>query len=1344
MAYNTSNNYKQIIYSGGSQHKLKIWVNNIDLETLIGKEADRVCEKITRTSRVLSQDGSKRFTLDNFMSQEITLILHDIDPTILQDQIKISIGTLINSNNYEYVPLGIFNIQDTPTTDKNKTTIKLRDNRVKFDVPYNAKPLIDSLGGSATKKQILNDICTKSGVTNDVTTFLGEDDLIGTYDSTVNGNIYVIDIAEQAGLVPIITREGHLDFVNLQNSTIHKIPLNILEKYELGNSFEVKRIVFEDGIRKYQTSSDETLDTLYLNSANPYISSQEQINSIFSALENYKIDSVKTGKIMGDPAIDPWDLIQVYGYYTDLPNGNKQFVADENTIVFETLANQTMTYTGKIISTYDTQIGIEERKENVSLNGDATFRKYAKTSIDNINAEIDLIVEQQDEHTDQISELNINVEGISSRVSKTEDDIQEIVTTTNEIDGDNHIYVDDALESDAIEYVVDGRCEQDSYSGKNLLNYFQKYTSTNWNNFSAVNLTIPEINFEQNKTYYISADVKLNSGTANKLATMRFADIAASLQNVVEINNPNLSNVYQRYCFSITPTQNFVGTLLALQIGAATSASITFKDYMISTSSDYQNFEPYVGGTASPNPDYPQEIKTIPSIVNLFDKDNANVLNCALSNNQLMAGSNFRTLYIKCEPNTTYIIQKNNSGNTNRFAIATTEIEPLLGNTVNQLTNNHNSQILSFTTNSTALYLCVWFWHINETNITYDEMLNSIQIEPGTTPHEYIPYGYWAKVKITGKNLLNISNKIVGYGFDNANNVIVSSSSFDIYYIPVIEGKTYISSVDLGTSSGNIAYAYSQTIPQLNTAIIGRTTTNISILNNGTFTVPSGSKYLLIRITKETQVLSNWQIEQGNQATTYEPYKENQVLIDMSKENLFDKDNANVFDNWFIYGSGTIGYVQGVSSNKLIQIPILGGKTYTCKKDTTSRFRLSTSDKDISEFSQSEQNAVSKTIVNDSANELTITSSYNDKYLYINASTTLAEYETLINSLIIYEGTNSTPYHELCSINDYKDTLTIKDGQVVIDKVTNKVVLDGSESGWNSETASTGYLRYTTSGIFTENIINNNGLNNRFTQRISQAHGEYEYLYMQPNTKAIHIQILPNRLTGSNVNDFKNWLSTHNTDVYYILQTQYQIQLKNANIPLFDGVNHITFVDDLDTNTHLKYYLKTPLSDTYVTHSEMNSEIKQTADGIIANVNAKDAEQDNRISSAEAMLTTQGATLNIISSNINTTTGEVESVRTVRGYTLDDEGLKISTSDDTFNSLSDNTGTYYKDGDTILTQFTKDKSIMRDIVLYGKYYYGVDENIDVANFTKDDAMFIAERYEDSNGEIGFGHFYNQS
>ena len=133
---------------------------------------------------------------------------------------------------------------------------------------------------------------------------------------------------------------------------------------------------------------------------------------------------------------------------------------------------------------------------------------------------------------------------------------------------------------------------------------------------------------------------------------------------------------------------------------------------------------------------------------------------------------------------------------------------------------------------------------------------------------------------------------------------------------------------------------------------------------------------------------------------------------------------------------------------------------------------------------------------------------------------------------------------------------------------------------------------------------------------------------------------------------------------------------------------------------------------------------------------------EERVSRNEFNIDSQKTTINIISTNINTENGDIESVKTTTGYTLDKDGLKIKKDVNDYNTLIDNTGTYYKDGDTILSQTTKDGTITKDMVLYGKYYYGVREDLDVANFKKDDAMFVAELYTDNNGEEGFGHFWN--
>lgn len=400
MAYiPTNQEYYDIIYTGDARHRIRITFDDYELP-----DADRYCELFTAKCRILTDDGAKRFSLDNFVATEAELILHSIDTSIVKDKVRISIGTLIDkdTNTYEDVPIGIFNIQDSPETDQEKITIQLRDNACLFDFGYDAKPLMDANNGKATKLQILQDICSKAGVTCNINSFLGDNDELATYDNTITGRIYVSYIAEQAGAIPTINRDGELIFIYVNSLTTQRIPLSIVEKYELGDAFTIERVVYEDAIRKFETDDDATLDTLYINSANPYISNQEQIDAIFALIGDVSFDSVTTGKILGDLTIDKYDIIEVYDDYNN----------DE--VLFRTLANYDLNYNGKVTFEYNTQIGLEERQENVTLIGEPNFRKYAKANIDNINNNIELIVEEQEEQSGRITDVEINIERIQN------------------------------------------------------------------------------------------------------------------------------------------------------------------------------------------------------------------------------------------------------------------------------------------------------------------------------------------------------------------------------------------------------------------------------------------------------------------------------------------------------------------------------------------------------------------------------------------------------------------------------------------------------------------------------------------------------------------------------------------------------------------------------------------------------------------------------------------------------------------------------------------------------------------------------------------------------------------
>ena len=414
MAYSVSNDYKEIIYSQDDNNDIKIWFNEVELPN-----AGLYVEKVSGDFRILPNDGKKRFSLDNFISKEVELIIHDINLNLIQDQVRISIGTLVN-NSYEYVPIGIFNIQNEPTTNNGKTTIKLRDNRVKFEFEYNAKPLIDANNGKATYRQILEDICIKAGVTNVISSFDGESIETILYDSTIKGNIYISYLAEQGGYIPIINRDGELDFIDLTNSSVWRIPLSIISNnYELGTPFSIERVCFEKGTIKFESSNNENLNTLYLNSANPYIINQNQINNIYNKLNGFTLDSVNFSQaILGNPAIDPCDIIEIY----DDEDINE-------TVIFRTLANHTYTFNGKHRQLFDTQIGKEQRKENVYKNSDNTFKYIIKDEINALDGSIIQIISETID-TDNPNSLVRKQSSLTRRVDTLESEISNVTGMT--------------------------------------------------------------------------------------------------------------------------------------------------------------------------------------------------------------------------------------------------------------------------------------------------------------------------------------------------------------------------------------------------------------------------------------------------------------------------------------------------------------------------------------------------------------------------------------------------------------------------------------------------------------------------------------------------------------------------------------------------------------------------------------------------------------------------------------------------------------------------------------------------------------------------------------------------
>ena len=182
---------------------------------------------------------------------------------------------------------------------------------------------------------------------------------------------------------------------------------------------------------------------------------------------------------------------------------------------------------------------------------------------------------------------------------------------------------------------------------------------------------------------------------------------------------------------------------------------------------------------------------------NLFDKDNANVLNALLSvgGGTLSTGNQERTLYIKCKPNTTYTISKAKG---KRLRVDERSSIPTIGSANVNMQYSDEATNLTYTTSANGNYLLLNYLYTGGDTLTNEQMLATIQIEYGTTATPYEPYGkIWYLNKRIGKSILDGSENwiysdtyqgIKQFNLLNSDTIYSNDSSVNIisnYYLGI-------------------------------------------------------------------------------------------------------------------------------------------------------------------------------------------------------------------------------------------------------------------------------------------------------------------------------------------------------------------------------------------------------------------------------------------------------------------------------------------------------------------------------------------------------------------------------
>ena len=417
--------------------------------------------------------------------------------------------------------------------------------------------------------------------------------------------------------------------------------------------------------------------------------------------------------------------------------------------------------------------------------------------------------------------------------------------------------------------------------------------------------------------------------------------------------------------------------------------------------------------------------------------------------------------------------------------------------------------------------------------------------------------------KISGKNLFD-TNRMVQFTPSLAN--WCSVDGIDRFYneTQIIKSNVYY---DL---KANTTYTFSvYSTLNKNTSVgspiqlvdkSGQVITSISQNNTYmTFTTTEDIRVYPRMSVQSANVLTQCivQLEESSTATDFEPYIEPQTFnIPLKSKNLFDKNNFEVFDGYYIGGGGNF---RTASNNHTARIIIEPNTTYTISKPLTTNNRLRVG---ISSHEMTTTESFNIWGGSDTATDVTLTSASDSKYMYIFYAIE-NEKQLALDALQVEKGSTATTYEpyydiELCDIDTYEDKIYSSDGRFYLNKNIDKIVLDGSEN-WFTQKNTSPYvfaLNYDNYKRTQENICKCN----LFLSVVNGGYGDLtdgqiRFRYSSgDNNKHLYICTT----VASTVSDFKTWLSTHNTIVYYVLNTPTTTEITQENYPsLYNALKQI-------------------------------------------------------------------------------------------------------------------------------------------------------------------------------------------
>ena len=310
------------------------------------------------------------------------------------------------------------------------------DKMILFNVNYNFENLVPIQ---------INDLLTEFLALYDIELgnpeeLLDLDYMVEFYDNTIQLRQWLSWIAEVNGGFFRFESDGKLYLRRFSNDgVLLGLQVDLSEKIKIGELHEIERVVYDNGIIKFETDEDEELETLYLSEDNPFINDDVIFNMVQEKILGFQYYNIDLGKTQIVPEMLVGDVIFV----------------DYEGIQYPTIYNfESLSFNGGWIG-------------SVGLNLDS--KREMETQNIGIDKSVKMLRVIMNRTTNEISLISENVNGLDSNIAQliiNDSEIKSILESTVEsLDGYSTI----SYSNELVETAMDGINNKYSKSGGNNL-----------------------------------------------------------------------------------------------------------------------------------------------------------------------------------------------------------------------------------------------------------------------------------------------------------------------------------------------------------------------------------------------------------------------------------------------------------------------------------------------------------------------------------------------------------------------------------------------------------------------------------------------------------------------------------------------------------------------------------------------------------------------------------------------------------------------------------------------------------------------------------------------------------